>query len=64
MSANIRAYEDHLEYLPKKEKKAVDQLLDTEEEDKVPMMIVKQVDRNKMYEEEENHTRSRMRRKP
>ncbi|MBC5793402.1 MAG: hypothetical protein H8Z69_05205 [Nanohaloarchaea archaeon] len=64
MSANIRAYEDHFEYLPEKEKKAVKQLLDAEEEDKVPMMIVKQVDRNKMYEEEENHTISRMRRKP
>lgn len=47
MSANIRKYEDHLHYLPEKERKAAEEALYIEEEDEaVALSIVRQQNRS------------------
>ncbi|MFT4892979.1 MAG: hypothetical protein ACI8Z7_000770 [Candidatus Nanohaloarchaea archaeon] len=52
MSANHRAYEDHLEYLPEKERKAMEEVLFIEKEvDNTAESVIRQINRSKTAEQ-------------
>lgn len=51
MSANHRAYEEHLEYLPEKERKAMEEILFIEKEvDNTAESVIRQINRSKTTE--------------
>ncbi|MFQ3275499.1 MAG: mRNA-degrading endonuclease RelE of RelBE toxin-antitoxin system [Candidatus Nanohaloarchaea archaeon] len=52
MSANHRTYEDHLEYLPEKERKAMKEALFIEKEiENTAESVIRQINRSKTVEQ-------------
>lgn len=52
MSANHRAYEDHLEYLPEKERKALEEAIFIEKEiEDTTKSMIRQINRSKTLEQ-------------
>lgn len=52
MSANKRAYEDHLEYFPEKERKALEEALYLEDEtENAAKSTIRQINRSKKQEQ-------------
>jgi len=52
MSANLRAYDDYVKYMPEKEARAIEQIASRKRDpDSLAMSIVKQVNRNRKMDD-------------